>query len=45
MGQVISQLDWLGYITVFGKGSGEMSQLQITERGMAQAGSKRLLPR
>ncbi len=37
--QVISQLDWLGYITVFGGGSGELSQLQITERGMAQAGS------
>lgn len=37
LAQVISQLDWLGYITVFGGGSGEMSQLQITERGMAQA--------
>ncbi len=38
LAQVISQLDWLGYITVFGGGSGEMSQLQITKRGMEQAG-------
>jgi hypothetical protein len=37
LAQVISQLDWLGYITVFGGGSGEMCQLQITEQGMDRA--------
>ncbi len=35
LAQVSSQLDWLSYVTVLGGGSGEMSQLQITERGMA----------
>ncbi len=41
LAQVISQLDWLAYITVFGGAWAEMSQLQITERGMAQAGGRR----
>ena len=37
LGQVISQLDWLGYVTVFCGPEGEPSLLQIRERGMAQA--------
>jgi len=37
LGQVISQLDWLGYVTVFCGPGGEPSLLQITERGMALA--------
>ncbi len=36
--QVISQLDWLGYVTVFAGPSGEPNLLQITERGLAQVG-------
>lgn len=37
LAQVISQLDWLGYVTVFCGPGGEPSLLQITERGMVQA--------
>ena len=33
LAQVISQLDWLGYVTVFCGPGGEPSLLQITERG------------
>ncbi len=36
LAQVISQLDWLGYVTVFWGPAGEPSLLQLTERGMAR---------
>jgi hypothetical protein len=39
LAQVISQLDWLGYVTVFWGSAGDQSLLQITEKGLARAGN------
>ena len=38
--ELLEWLDWLGYVTVFHGPAGEPSVLQITERGMSQAGAR-----
>jgi hypothetical protein len=35
--RVLSDLEWLGYITVFSDGGGEPLAVQITDKGRAQA--------
>jgi len=35
--RVVSNLDWLGYVTVYGEGSGQ-AVLQLTEKGRAYFG-------
>ena len=38
VGRIVSNLDWLGYLTVYGDGSGQ-EVLQLTEKGRAYFGS------
>jgi hypothetical protein len=35
--RVLSDLEWLGYITVFAGGDGELLALQITDKGRQEA--------
>ena len=37
VGRIVSNLDWLGYVTVYGEGSGQ-AVLQLTEKGRAYFG-------
>ena len=38
---IVSNLDWLGYVSVFYGAGGEPDLLQITGRGLAEGGARR----
>jgi hypothetical protein len=36
VGRIVANLDWLGYLTVYGESNGAQAVLQITEKGRGQ---------